>query len=241
MSTQPGARLAPETYACLHSGYVILLSLQTNEYIALEPEDGEALGGRVAGWPRKAPSDGVPKSKPHDALLATLVRRGFVTETAVEGESTVAGISFDPRTLTDEPRVDPTAIVRLSDVVVFAWSYVFVRCSLKVGGMWLVRRLTRQAPLPNQPGNVVRSGKLKRLLNSFERLRPWFYSAKDHCLLDSLVMIEYLSCRSIRSTLFIGVKTGPFEAHAWTALGNGVLNDDADTIRKFTPILKTPA
>ncbi len=74
-------------------------------------------------------------------------------------------------------------------------------------------------------------------MHVFLRMRPWIYTAVDACLLDSLVLRDFLRRSGVHSTLVIGINTKPFAAHAWVQYGSQVLNDDAEHVLQFTPII----
>lgn len=59
----------------------------------------------------------------------------------------------------------------------------------------------------------------------------------DQCLPRSLAMMRYLVRRGYQPMLAFAVMTRPFAAHCWVQLGETVLNDRLDHVRKFTPIL----
>jgi hypothetical protein len=80
-------------------------------------------------------------------------------------------------------------------------------------------------------------GEAQKLLVSFFRLRIWFYTADRHCLFDSLVLAAFLTRKKVPCTLVIGVSTKPFLAHSWVQIGEFVLNDTAEHVQTFTPIL----
>ena len=43
--------------------------------------------------------------------------------------------------------------------------------------------------------------------------------------------------RLLSAFLVIGVTASPFGAHAWVQIGDVVLNDSVDRVRRFVPIL----
>lgn len=59
----------------------------------------------------------------------------------------------------------------------------------------------------------------------------------DQCLPRSLAMMRYLIRHGQQPMLVFAVMTRPFAAHCWVQLGETVLNDQLDHVRKFTPIL----
>jgi hypothetical protein len=72
---------------------------------------------------------------------------------------------------------------------------------------------------------------------SFVWLRTWCYTAQRRCLFDSLILAVYLTRGMIPCTFAIGVATKPFLAHAWVQIGDSVLNDTAEHVQDFKPIL----
>lgn len=62
-------------------------------------------------------------------------------------------------------------------------------------------------------------------------------SAVDNCLVRSLALFRMLATFDIHPDLAIGVTASPFAAHAWLQIGDVVLNDSVDRVRRFVPIL----
>jgi hypothetical protein len=78
----------------------------------------------------------------------------------------------------------------------------------------------------------------RELTQAFYWLSPLFYTARDHCLYDSLVLIEFLACHGLYPTWVIGVKAfAPFSAHSWIQHETYVLTWSAESLTKFVPIL----
>ena len=70
----------------------------------------------------------------------------------------------------------------------------------------------------------------------YHRLKP-FYTSKDRCYFDSIVMLEFLAAAGIFPIWAFGVNTNPFFAHCWTQIEDCVLNDRQDTVAPTHPIL----
>jgi hypothetical protein len=85
--------------------------------------------------------------------------------------------------------------------------------------------------------HAVAQEQVSERLKSFLWLRAWCYTAKRRCLFDSLVLSIYLTREKIPCTLVIAVTTKPFLAHAWVQIGDSVLNDTAEHVQDFQPIL----
>jgi len=63
------------------------------------------------------------------------------------------------------------------------------------------------------------------------------FTSRDHCLFDSLALLNFLALDGLSAHWVIGVKVQPFGAHSWLQQGSTVLNDQHDRVRRFTPIL----
>ena len=74
------------------------------------------------------------------------------------------------------------------------------------------------------------------LVSRFQRARS-FVPIKPICLQDSLALREWLARRGAGAALVLGVRLDPFAAHSWIQLGDMVLNDSADRVSAYTPIL----
>ena len=96
------------------------------------------------------------------------------------------------------------------------------------------RELKRRQP-PLDPGHSQQ--RLEDAMDAFRQLRPWLYTANNHCLLDSLVAAHYLLRVHCVPRLIVGVRTHPFRAHAWVQSGDIVVDDVVERIQLFTPIM----
>ncbi|MBC7673069.1 MAG: lasso peptide biosynthesis B2 protein, partial [Polaromonas sp.] len=72
---------------------------------------------------------------------------------------------------------------------------------------------------------------------TYERLRPLALTSHDRCLYDSLTLIHFLAMRGLFPTWVIGVRIHPFSAHSWVQSGSVVLNDLAERVRHYQPVL----
>jgi hypothetical protein len=90
---------------------------------------------------------------------------------------------------------------------------------------------------------LMRTGSIKDLANDAANAILSFnstglaLSAVDNCLVRSLALFRMLARFEIFPDLVIGVTASPFAAHAWVQIGDVVLNDSVDRVRRFVPIL----
>lgn len=79
---------------------------------------------------------------------------------------------------------------------------------------------------------------LARKIAAYQRL-ACYRLVPARCLPDSLVCLFFLSDLGCRANLVIGVKSDPFEAHAWLEINGQTVNDTIRSTSKFKPILQT--
>lgn len=72
---------------------------------------------------------------------------------------------------------------------------------------------------------------------AYVRLRPFALTSHDRCLNDSLALIHFLAGQRMFPQWVIGVRVQPFGAHSWVQSGGVVLNDLAERVRHYQPIL----
>ncbi|HTE53830.1 MAG TPA: lasso peptide biosynthesis B2 protein [Kofleriaceae bacterium] len=78
---------------------------------------------------------------------------------------------------------------------------------------------------------------LRELVEVYKRLRPLMFTSRDHCLHDSLVLLDFLAAHGQFPLWVVGVRMGPFAAHSWVQHDGVVLNDAVANVARFTPIL----
>lgn len=84
--------------------------------------------------------------------------------------------------------------------------------------------------------NVHAAFALADLVHIFSLLRP-LYPREYLCLFDSLCLVHFLAHFRHHPEWIFGVKLEPFGAHCWVQSGDTVLNDAAEVVRQYTPIL----
>lgn len=75
-----------------------------------------------------------------------------------------------------------------------------------------------------------------RTIRAFEYARL-LRSAADRCLPRSIALALCLASDGMRANVVIGVKLAPFGAHCWVQRGTDVLNDSAEEVLRYRPIL----
>ncbi len=236
--------LAKHGHLCVARGHVVLLDLKRDKYLTVaSPEE---LAHWVVGWPVAADAPGGESGIPagHDGAahpsapvsLSKLVRDGLLTSDPACGKS--AGPTTIPRPCSAlvhfQFGVRPRMKLRHANAVGRAWLTARI-AHRRLSMQRLVERVQeRKARAAHRPWDAQQA---RDLVTAFLWLRPLFYSSREACLLDSLVLLELLAHHNLFPTWVFGVKLAPFSAHCWIQEDGIVLNDTPEHAASYTPIL----
>ncbi len=229
--------LSPHVHVAVAGKQVVLLDLERDKYLSLAHE--HPVGRWVQGWPVRCSSVSVGEtisSEPPNGVLAQMISRGLVVEDPAKGKKAAPVTAQEPRAtlveydLTVRPRTTYGQFLRLFTAHMAARWCLSQRPIKDVVEAACLRK--KRAPWPPLSIAVVRP-----IVTSFLYLRPWLYSSRDACLLDSLTLVNFLASYGVFPQWVFGVKTDPFYAHCWVQQGDFVFNDTPDHVRGFSPIL----
>jgi hypothetical protein len=238
----PQYALAGHVFVCLQGGHVVFLDVQKDRYFALEAEQTAALGALVPGWPVSAVADfaanagGETAEAVRSSLLALLLERGLLRAgehggkpaTPVSVERIKGEISTD--TFDGSAPPEPQAIVR------FIASATSASVLLKFRGF---ERVVQRVKRRNERSAhcAFDAERTHRLVAIFASLRPFFFTAKDMCLFETFALSEFLARYDMHPRWVFGVQARPFAAHCWLQHSGIVINDTADHVGRYTPIM----
>lgn len=237
-SEQPLYYLSAHIHCCVLSDGAVFLDTRNGNYLGIDSRYLSVLTTHLADWPTASTlhrAHPINNFKQGEQLIVDLRERGIITTT----------MSKRPVVEFKTPMASWSATGRgtLRSAIPMQHRVIFILSLLRV---LLMRRKDRLEPIINwlrrRQTAVDRVGsidteRITRLLHSFERTRLWFYTAKQQCLLDSLVLSAYLSHAGQPCSFVIAVSTKPFLAHAWVQIENAVLNDTAEHAQLFSPLL----
>jgi len=238
-SREPRYFLTSQSYCCEFDDGAIILELRGGTYLGIDAEHLPKLRHRIGNWPHGLghdASNALADGADFERLIATLLARGILTTTPTRAQS--SGSQNPSTTLMTTNCGAARHRIPIVHTAQFLASLFLVL--LHGGHLGLASLLTwirRRQPKAYYYDNSASDDRCREALVSFFRLRIWFYTALRHCLFDSLVLCVFLTRRSIPCTLVIGVSTKPFAAHSWVQFGECVLNDTAEHVQSFTPIL----
>lgn len=211
-------RLPDHLGVCEIDGRVVMLDLRRDRYFQLDARTASAFNR----W-REAP-DGI---RADDATVADLVERGWLVP--LDGTAPARTVpDARRRSLIGELPHVPTNFATFGGVVSALWRS---RRALGRRGLEAAAEEARRRKPPAGSGSD-----LDLHLAGFRAARRLVPLAPN-CMTDSFALSAFLAARGIRSDLVFGVKLDPFAAHCWLQNDEAILNDAADTVSDFTPIL----
>ena len=219
-----GFALRDDVYYCVANRKVVLLDLRGNTLFCLPPATDMAFQRLAVGEHNDADM----------AELAPLITRGYLYEVSGSGLT-------GPK---------PRPVVPLRDLPASA----LPPSSLADTASATFRQLATMAELRTRPIHRVladvRSRKAERSSASdwladpkaLRRLSAMLATRRhiktqDKCLRWSVAMARHLHAAGAYAELVFGVRMQPFGAHAWVQSGDLVVNDSADHVLQYTPIL----
>jgi hypothetical protein len=227
--------LARHVYASVNEDGAVLLDLRADRYLGLDRVQSAVLGQCVEDWPcRGGTGDADPREA--EAFTKALLEQGILTTREHCGRS--AAPPRVPRVEAQLYEWDSTEPRNISAADVGAFIVAFTGAMTTLHGQPLeqiVRRVEQRKR--TSACEAPDSSALRDLTGTFRALRPFFYSARERCVLDSLVLLEFLAKRNLYPVWVIGVKANPFSAHSWVQTEHYVLNGAAGYVRAFAPIL----
>ena len=234
---RPRYHLSDRAYCCELEDGAIILELETGRYFGIHEEYLPELRARVANWPITNSTSREFHSDASEKLIFELLGRGVLTESLVTKRSNMPLKTAPTASLLTADRsmricISPVSVARM----IYALLLVAIRCRRK-GIEPMLGWLRREQGLLRSDDPIIAAGKAAELVATFCRLRIWFYTAHRRCLFDSLVLWVFLTQQGVPCVFVIGVSTKPFRAHAWVQIGQFVLNDTAEHVQTFAPIL----
>jgi hypothetical protein len=211
-------QLRADVYMTEADGVLVFLDLARDRYCAVSRSDS----GRLMGLLR----DGV--AKPDEPLLDRLRAAGLLEEAGGERPFAATLGSAPERSVSLAEPLGPIAAVRGALCRLAARRILRTK---HIRDVVETRRARRKAA--RQRADEAR---LIRLAAQFAAGRP-LAGGRNACLNEALALIFFLGRAGARADWVFGVKALPFAAHCWVQAGDLVLNDTAENVRNYTPIM----
>jgi hypothetical protein len=235
--------LAPFIFLCPTRAGVVLLDLKRNRYLGLSCTDALVLSKSVNGFPKVGQwidcEAGASAGKSPTILLDSLLADGIVTSgpagsnevisTEIRLHGSLVSIGEE---IIEKCRVRPTHLVNF--LVCLLSSAASLRC---IPLRYIVRRVYRRRSRAIASGYTPNLSHVSELVDAFRSIRPYFFLAKDHCLLHALTLVHYLACYDEFPLWVFGVATDPWAAHSWVQYDEFLLDCNPEQVCSLEPIL----
>jgi hypothetical protein len=140
------------------------------------------------------------------------------------------------RSATESTVLSPDKVFR-ADICNFLAAVASAALALKLSSLErIVAAAGRKKQLSSSRAQG-REGDIELLARRYRLMRPFLYTYRDSCLLDSLALLRFLARYHHYPQWVIGVRTQPFRAHSWLQCGDVVLNDTAEHASSYKPLL----
>jgi hypothetical protein len=212
---------------------VILLDSKLDDYILIE---SHLVGDFVALLSGCAPLGAGDSSPELDCLIEELCERGSITSDIHLGKPLEFLEMIANNLELPGPRIDAIPKVGWPDIAAMALAVLTAFFFLKIRNVHAALRHVRKLKARGRAGSPARDP--SDLVEIYHRIRPVFYSSKDQCLFNSLVLILFLARSGIYPSWCFGVKINPFLAHCWVEDEHWLYNDQYMRTLRFTPIMR---
>lgn len=228
--------LSRHVHVCVAGNYAVVLDLRRDKYIGIGREHLPALAASVMGWPGATETETAPV-RSADALLSQMVSTGVLTTDPAIGKEARSPAITLPQFPAIEADLEYRPRVTIRDVFRVLVAAAKAKALLKWRPIETVVARVERRKQQQGAGREFDLAAARPLVEAFLYLRPLFFTSKDECLFDSLVLIELLARRRLFPLWLFGVSTQPFRAHSWVQAGDHVLNDQPERVSRFAPIL----
>lgn len=205
---------------CVIDGNALFLDVPRDRYFRLSSRQNSAFLGWCAG------------EMPDEASLRTLETAGVLVGDgagAVNTSPAIAPVLRRSAAMDDGP-------FDLAEVARALWMQRKVERRLRIHGLGRVLAEASKLRAGGRQRDIHAGVAGPRVLRAFEIARLIRTSA-DKCLPRSIAVGLCLARHGIHVDVVLGVKLGPFAAHAWAQSQGEVLNDTMEEVVRFTPIL----
>jgi len=217
----------------------ILLDFSQGRYFAIDHEAGRAVEDAINHWPApKHSSSPPPEVISRQSVIDALVEKGLITSNQPRQNTRRAFAQLAERNVTSLYLSKIPLIETIRICVRFLAAYLFAGFRFRLFSMKGSFEYLRQRKALLEINCLTPTyAQLCELMGHFHRLRALTYTAHDKCVLDSLILADFMLRNRVLPTLIIGVMTRPFEAHCWVQSGSVVLNDGVERARSRPPVL----
>jgi hypothetical protein len=228
-------------YVCATPLGGVLLDVRHDRYMGIGSEHMKPLASLVHGWPYLLHGEADPNRMATTIELARELERCGTLSREESAGSLMTGDFRSHQPMLDigldidcEYRIRPGHVLNyLKSLLLGLWLLNFHSLESIVNRTLARKRCA--AALAIEPMNVAQTAALVKI---YRRLKSFSYTGRGRCMLDSLVLLEFLAMYRIYPTWTLGVTTAPFTAHSWLETENFIVGGTPeDTAYAYTRIM----
>jgi hypothetical protein len=231
--------LPQHVYLCKTSQGLVFLNLKEDKYVGIGGPELSLLSYLVPDWP--VPCELEHSHQVHaraQQIAEELCQAGLLTRHAESGKSARPEQVANGECAIEEIPASPCAYSSAVLVLYLALATLSVASTLKWRSLdHAIERVRSRRRATESTRERIDPVHVASLVQEFVRMRTLFYSARQKCLFNCLVLLEFLAYFRVFPTLVVGVTTFPFKAHSWLQAGRVVLTDSPESTAEYTPIL----
>ena len=236
--------MSPLIFTSVTRQGVVLLDLKRNRYLGVSHSDAVVLSRNVEGFPaldQRAEfgvAEQAERSK-HAAILETFLRRGIVTmRHAREGNIVSSMVPLHGPLISIGDEITAQAVNPGPHVPAFLFSLLWSGACLScVPLRFIVRHVYRRHSAALGKGYTFSVSRTSELVDAFRLIRPYFFRAKEHCLLHALTLVNFLAHYREFPLWVFGVNSDPWTAHSWVQQDHYLLDCNPESVCGLEPIL----
>lgn len=231
--------LAEDVYACELPQGAVFLDLRSLQYFALDNSSLPLLPEIIRDWRSVVPTRRRPLRVryPPAANITQLLRAKSFLSFEVQSHPYFTDLPEAHSACSPNWSLHSSLLSQFLMLIRVAIAYVAANRALRSRQLrpFLARLSCGRAMPTSRDHRLLRDP--THVLTLFAKVRVWIYTARSHCLLDSIVLCSVLRKYGYPAHFYIGVDLEPFAAHAWVQIDSLVMDEAVEQVRKFTPIL----
>ena len=230
--------LAKHAFVCQADEHLVFLDLKKDKYLCLGREHSISVQEMLMAC--SSIKDSVVRSKGLDRsearVVQSLLESGLFVHDKASGKTAVFASTEPPSTGVMIHTHASPATVKFRHVSNFVRATMLASMRLRWSSIESIVQGVERRKRDVKCVVINPCTRVREHTAIFRALRR-YYPRQYLCLFDSLALIEFLARYGIFPQWVFGVKMEPFGAHCWVQDGSTVLNDTAEFVRKFTPIM----
>jgi len=214
-------------HLCFTNDGAVFLDLRRDQYFGLDGTSARVLRSLVDG----------DDSATCATLAVELVARGLLTEDPRTARLLTPTRIVIPDCAFADSEIDGRPAVTVRHALVLIRIALTVWAALRLGSIeYAVERLSR-IKARQRAACTLNPRRTEELIAVFLHLRPLLFVSRERCLLNALILAEFLQRNRVNAMCVFGVTTLPFAAHSWVQTEDLIATEESrQFLLTFSPI-----